>query len=75
MHICFKIIKFLLHSTLLYIHHCVHHQESSTTAHAASGYLSNYKQSVCLQVMCEFIITYNMFYILVKICFWYFLYN
>jgi hypothetical protein len=40
MHICFKIVKFLLQSMLLYMfgHCCVHHQEPSTTAHAASGY-------------------------------------
>jgi hypothetical protein len=37
MHICFKIIKFLLRSTC-FGHYCVHHQEPSTTAHAASGY-------------------------------------
>jgi hypothetical protein len=33
MHLCFKIVKFLLQLMSLY-----HHQEPSTTAHAASGY-------------------------------------
>jgi hypothetical protein len=40
MHICFKIIKFdyTLRCCTCIGHCCVHHQEPSTTAHAASGY-------------------------------------
>jgi hypothetical protein len=40
MQLCFKIVKFLLQSMSLYMFRtlCVHHQEHSTTAHAASGY-------------------------------------
>jgi hypothetical protein len=40
MHICFKIIKiyFTLRCSTCFGHYCVHHQEPSTTAHAASGY-------------------------------------
>jgi fatty acid desaturase len=40
MHICFKIIKFYftLRCSACFGHHCIHHQEPSTTAHAASGY-------------------------------------
>jgi hypothetical protein len=40
MHICFKIIKFFytLRCSTCFEHHCVHHQEPFTTAHAASGY-------------------------------------
>jgi hypothetical protein len=40
MHICFKIIKFYytLCCFTCFGHYCVHHQEPSTTAHAASGY-------------------------------------
>jgi hypothetical protein len=40
MHICFKIVKFYftLRCSTCFGHHCVHHQELPTTAHAASGY-------------------------------------
>jgi hypothetical protein len=41
MHLCFKIVNFLLQSMSLYMFRTllyVHHQEPSTTAHAASGY-------------------------------------
>jgi hypothetical protein len=41
MHICFKIIKkfyYTLRCSKCFGHYCVHHQELSTTAHAASGY-------------------------------------
>jgi hypothetical protein len=40
MHLCFKIVKFLLHlcRSTCFGHCCVHHQEPSTTSHAASGY-------------------------------------
>jgi hypothetical protein len=40
MHICFKILKFYytLCCSTCFGHYCVHHQEPSTTAHAASGY-------------------------------------
>jgi hypothetical protein len=40
MHICFKIIKFYytLRCSTCFGHYCVHHQEPTTTAHAASAY-------------------------------------
>jgi hypothetical protein len=40
MHICFKIVKFYynLCCSTCFGHCCVHHQEPSTSAHAASGY-------------------------------------
>jgi hypothetical protein len=41
MHICFKIINFFnytLRCSTCFGRYCVHHQEPSTTAHAASGY-------------------------------------
>jgi hypothetical protein len=40
MHICFKIIIFYytLRCSTCFGHYCFHHQEPSTTAHAASGY-------------------------------------
>jgi hypothetical protein len=40
MHLCFKIVKFLLQSMSLYMFWTLffHHQEPSTNAHADSGY-------------------------------------
>jgi hypothetical protein len=42
MHLCFKIVKFFYYNlcrSTCFAHYCVHHQEPSTTAYAASGYL------------------------------------
>jgi hypothetical protein len=40
MHISFKIVKFYftLRCSTCFGHHCVHHQELPSTAHAASGH-------------------------------------
>jgi hypothetical protein len=48
----------------------VYHQELLIAAHAVSGHLSNYKHSICLQIMCGYAIMYNLFFILIKICFY-----
>jgi hypothetical protein len=70
MHISYKIIKFYftLCCSTCFGHHCAHHQELLIAAHAVSGHLSNYKQSICLQIMCGYAILYNLFFTLVKIC-------
>jgi hypothetical protein len=72
MHISFKIVNFfiLLCCSTCFGHHGVHHQELPIAAHAVSGHLSNYKHSICLQIMCGYAVMYNLFFTLVKICFY-----
>jgi hypothetical protein len=77
MHISFKITKFIL----LYAARHV----SDTTVSIIRSFLLLHTQSlvtyqitnsICLQIMCGYATMYNLFYTLVKICFyWYILYN
>jgi hypothetical protein len=70
MHISVKIknLYFILCFSTCFGPHCLHHQEIRIAAHAASVFLSNYKHSICLHVMCGYVIMYNVILLLVKIC-------